>query len=149
MTAGTGAAPSKAVGAAGLVTGTETVGGSDRPGRLRRSRRSRRSNGPATTGHIAGHVVCTTESSARADPIGSLGMSGIGKWGLGLGIGFMVVAVLSRMLDLIPATVITGLLGLMGLGIAGYDAVYEWTARADLRRRGARAAARRNGTEGR
>ncbi|CAL9550810.1 hypothetical protein SUDANB121_04451 [Nocardiopsis dassonvillei] len=76
-------------------------------------------------------------------------MSGIGKWGLGLGAGLLALAVLFRMLDLIPATVITGLLGLMGIGIAGYDAVYEWTARIDLRRRGARAAARRNGTEGR
>ena len=72
-------------------------------------------------------------------------MSGIGKWSLGFGAGFMVVAVLCSVLGLIPVAVITGILGVMALGIAGYDAVYEWLTRAELRRRGTRAAARGNG----
>ncbi|MEV0108221.1 hypothetical protein AB0H42_18045 [Nocardia sp. NPDC050799] len=69
-------------------------------------------------------------------------MSSIGKWSLIVGIGLVVAAVLCRTLGLIPATVITGLIGLIALGIAGYDAVYTWLERAELRRRGA--AARRN-----
>ncbi|WP_306367148.1 hypothetical protein [Nocardiopsis sp. CC223A] len=76
-------------------------------------------------------------------------MSGIGKWGLGLGVGFVIVAVLCSVLNLITVSVITGLLGLMGLSIAGYEAVDRWLERVNLRRRGARAAARRNGAEGR
>ncbi|MFL1376638.1 MULTISPECIES: hypothetical protein [unclassified Nocardiopsis] len=75
-------------------------------------------------------------------------MSGLGKWSLGLGAGLLVVAVLCSVLDLIPVSVITGILGLIGVGMAGYDALYNWLQRIDLRRRGAAAQARRNG-EGR
>lgn len=69
-------------------------------------------------------------------------MSGIGKWSLGLGVPLLVVAVLCSVLDVIPVSVIAGLLGIMGVGIAGYDALYNLLSRAQLRRRGARAAAR-------
>ncbi|WP_058853154.1 hypothetical protein [Nocardia jinanensis] len=72
-------------------------------------------------------------------------MSGLGKWSLGIGIGLVVLVVLCRMLGLIPATVITGLLGVIALGVAGYDAVYNWLDRAELRRRGAAARRDREG----
>ncbi|MGW5381346.1 hypothetical protein [Nocardia sp. NPDC003963] len=72
-------------------------------------------------------------------------MSGIGKWSLGIGAGLVVVAVLCRMLGAIPATVIIGLLSVIALGIAGYDALYEWLGRMQLRRRGARARRDREG----
>lgn len=76
-------------------------------------------------------------------------MSGVGKWGLGLGVGLLVAAVLCSVLGLIPVSVITGVLGLMGLGVAGYDAVHTWLERADLSRRGARAAQARRTREDR
>lgn len=65
-------------------------------------------------------------------------MSGIGRWSLGIGLGLIAVAVVCRLLDQIPATVIIGILGLIGLGMAGYDAIYEALGRANLRRRGNR-----------
>lgn len=72
-------------------------------------------------------------------------MSGLGKWSLGVGLGLLAVAVLCSgpLLGLIPVSVITGVLSLVALGMAGYDALYEWTARLELRRRGAKAKARR------
>ncbi|WP_440073120.1 hypothetical protein [Streptosporangium sp. OZ121] len=76
-------------------------------------------------------------------------MSGLGRWSLGIGVGLLVVAVLCRALNLIPVTVITGLLGLIALGMAGYDALYEWQGRVDLRRRAARAHREREGRQGR
>ncbi len=76
-------------------------------------------------------------------------MSGLGRWSLGIGAGLLVVAVLCRALDLIPVTVITGLLGLIALGMAGYDAIYEWLGRVNLRRREARAHREREGRQGR
>ncbi|GAA3417359.1 hypothetical protein [Streptosporangium vulgare] len=76
-------------------------------------------------------------------------MSGLGRWSLGIGVGLLVVAVLCRALNLIPVTVITGLLGLIALGMAGYDAIYEWQGRVDLRRREARAHREREGRQGR
>lgn len=48
-----------------------------------------------------------------------------------------------------PAWVITGLIGLIALGIAGYDAVYTWLERAELRRRGAVARRNHEGRRGR
>ncbi|MFC4565472.1 hypothetical protein ACFO4E_26745 [Nocardiopsis mangrovi] len=66
----------------------------------------------------------------------------MGKWSLGIGAGLLVVSVLCVVLDLVPVGVIAGILGLVAVGMAGYDAVYEWLHRAELRRRGARAAAR-------
>jgi hypothetical protein len=66
-------------------------------------------------------------------------MSGIGRWNLGVGVGLLVVAVLCSVVDLIQVAVIAGLLGLIAVGIAGYDTVYNWLDRAELRRRGARA----------
>lgn len=76
-------------------------------------------------------------------------MSGLGRWSLGIGVGLLVVAVLCRALNLIPVTVITGLLGLIALGMAGYDAIYEWQGRVNLRRREARAHREREGRQGR
>ncbi|UJW30307.1 hypothetical protein L3Q67_34620 [Saccharothrix sp. AJ9571] len=73
-------------------------------------------------------------------------MSGIGKWNLGIGAVLLGVAVLCSVLDLIPASVITGILGLIGIGVAGYDVLYNWTERLQLRRRGAKA---RRESEGR
>jgi len=62
-------------------------------------------------------------------------MSGIVRWGLGIGVGLVAVAVLCSVLDVIPVAVIAGILGLIALGIAGYDAVYNWLDRAQQRRR--------------
>lgn len=70
-------------------------------------------------------------------------MSGVGRWSLGVGVGLLVVAVLSAVLDLVPVAAIAGIMGLVALGIAGYDAVYEWLDRAGQRRR--EAAVRREG----
>ena len=68
-------------------------------------------------------------------------MSGLGKWSLGIGLGLVAVALLAWALDLVVAVaVIAGILGLIGLGMAGYDAIYEALGRADLRRRAARGA---------
>ncbi|MFB9905540.1 hypothetical protein [Allokutzneria oryzae] len=76
-------------------------------------------------------------------------MSGIGKWNLGIGAVLVVVAVVCAALDLIPVAVIAGILGLLGLGIAAYDAIYEWLKRAELRRRGARARREQERRQGR
>jgi uncharacterized membrane protein len=76
-------------------------------------------------------------------------MSGIGKWNLGIGVGLLVVAVLGRVLNLIPVTVIAGILGLVALGIAGYDAVYNWLDQVSRRRLEARARRAREAREGR
>lgn len=65
-------------------------------------------------------------------------MSGIGRWSLGIGLALLAVAVVCRLLDQIPATVIIGILGLIGVGMAVYDAIYEALSRAELRRRGRR-----------
>lgn len=65
-------------------------------------------------------------------------MSGLGRWSLGIGLGLIAVAVVCRLLDQIPATVIIGILGLIGVSMAGYDAIYEALGRANLRRRGNR-----------
>lgn len=71
-------------------------------------------------------------------------MSGLGRWSLWIGLGLIVVAVLARALDLIPVTVIVGILGLIGIGMAGYDWLYYATQRAD-RRHKARKAEREQG----
>lgn len=65
-------------------------------------------------------------------------MSGLGKWSLGIGIGLIVVAVLCSALKLIPAAVIIGILGLLAVSMAGYDAIYYWLDRVQQRRRAAR-----------
>ncbi|MFD6445775.1 hypothetical protein ACFWEJ_11760 [Promicromonospora sp. NPDC060204] len=57
------------------------------------------------------------------------------RWSLWIGVGLVVVAVIARALDLIPVTVIVGLLGLLALGFAGYGALDEAASRASLRRR--------------
>jgi hypothetical protein len=67
-------------------------------------------------------------------------MSGVGKWSLGIGSGLLAAAVLCSLAGLVPVSVIAGILGLVTLGVAAYDALYEWLGRAQLRRRGARAA---------
>ncbi|MGY6652913.1 hypothetical protein ACXIZN_12145 [Amycolatopsis sp. TRM77291] len=75
------------------------------------------------------------------------GMSGFGKWNLGIGAVLMGAAVLCSVLDLIPAAVITGILGLLGLCVAGYDLIDGWSERADLRRREARVLREREGRQ--
>jgi hypothetical protein len=65
-------------------------------------------------------------------------MSGIGRWSLGIGAGLLVVAVLCAVLKQVPVAVITGILGLVAVGIAGYDAVYNWLDRANQHRQAAR-----------
>ena len=65
-------------------------------------------------------------------------MSGIGRWSLGIGVGLVVVAVLCAVLKQIPVAVITGILGLAGVGIAGYDVIYNWLDRVGQRRQAAR-----------
>ncbi|WP_410657171.1 hypothetical protein [Amycolatopsis sp. lyj-112] len=75
-------------------------------------------------------------------------MSGFGKWNLGIGVILCGVAVLCSMQDLIPASVITGIVGLIGISIAGYDAVDGWLERADLRRREARVRREHEGRQG-
>ncbi|MFJ8912714.1 hypothetical protein [Amycolatopsis sp. NPDC102389] len=72
-------------------------------------------------------------------------MSGFGKWNLGIGVVLMAAAVLCSVLDMIPAAVITGILGLLGLSIAGYDLIDGWSERAELRRREARVRREREG----
>lgn len=62
-------------------------------------------------------------------------MSGLGKWSLWIGLGLLAVAVLSSVLNLIPVAVIVGLLGLISVGMAGYDVLYNAGRRAELRRR--------------
>lgn len=77
------------------------------------------------------------------------GLSGFGKWNLWIGAVLLGVAVLCSVQDQIPASVITGILGLVGISIAGYDAVDGWLERADLRRREARVRREREGQQGR
>ncbi|WP_406313270.1 hypothetical protein OHA77_33185 [Streptosporangium sp. NBC_01639] len=76
-------------------------------------------------------------------------MSGLGRWSLGAGVGLLAAAVLCSVLNLVPITVITGLLGLIALSMAGYDAIYNWLDRADLRRRGSRARREHEGRQDR
>lgn len=65
-------------------------------------------------------------------------MSGLGRWSLGIGAGLLVVAVVCVVLKQVPVAVITGIVGLVAVGIAGYDAVYNWLDRAGQRRQAAR-----------
>ncbi|SQE00430.1 MULTISPECIES: hypothetical protein [unclassified Parafrankia] len=74
-------------------------------------------------------------------------MSGVGRWSLGIGVGLLAVAVLCAVLNLVPVAAIAGILGLVALGIAGYDAVYYWLDRADRRRREASARREREARE--
>lgn len=70
-------------------------------------------------------------------------MSRFHRWSLWIGLGLIVVAVICRALDLIPAAVIAGILGLLGVGFVVYsvvdDAIDGVLERAELRRRAARA----------
>lgn len=65
------------------------------------------------------------------------------KWSFWIGVGLIVVALLARALDLIPVTVIVGLLGLLAVGFAGYGALDEAASRFELRRRAAKVARER------
>ena len=66
-------------------------------------------------------------------------MSGVGRWGLWIGLGLLVASVICIALSLVPVAVIAGILGLVALGVAGYDAVYNALDRAEVRRRAAKA----------
>jgi hypothetical protein len=70
-------------------------------------------------------------------------MSSYGRWSLWIGLGLVVVTVVARALDLIPVTVIAGLLALMGVGTAVYDWLYNAAERSELRRRAAKVARER------
>ena len=70
-------------------------------------------------------------------------MSDLGKWSLGIGASLFAVVVFARSFDLVPVAVIAGLLGVIALGMAGYDAIYEALGRAQLRRRAAKVARER------
>jgi hypothetical protein len=65
-------------------------------------------------------------------------MSWLGRWSLGIGLGLLAVAVVLLVLDVIAPGVIIAILGLIGVGMAGYDALYEALSRAQLRRRAAK-----------
>jgi uncharacterized membrane protein len=65
-------------------------------------------------------------------------MSDLGRWSLGIGVALFAVVVLGRSFDLVPVAVIAGLVGVVALGMAGYDAVHEALGRAELRRRALR-----------
>lgn len=65
-------------------------------------------------------------------------MSSFGKWCLWIGLGLIAVALLASAIDLIPVTVIAAILGLIGVGTAAYDAIYEALGRSELRRRAAK-----------
>jgi hypothetical protein len=64
-------------------------------------------------------------------------MSWLGRWSLGIGLGLLAVAVILIVLKVIPAGVIIFILGLIGVSMAAYDAIYEALGRAQLRRRAA------------
>lgn len=66
-------------------------------------------------------------------------MSGVGRWSLWIGLGLLVASVILIVVSLVPVGVIAGILGLVALGMAGYDVVYNALDRAELRRRNARA----------
>jgi len=63
-----------------------------------------------------------------------------GKWNPGIG-----TILPGAVLDLYPVAVIIDILGLLGLGIAGYDLIYNWSERAELRRREVRVLRGREG----
>jgi hypothetical protein len=65
-------------------------------------------------------------------------MSSLGRWSLWIGLGLVVVAVVSGALSLVPVAVIAGILALVALGMAGYDAIFNALGRAELRRRAER-----------
>ncbi len=64
-------------------------------------------------------------------------MSRFGRWNLWIGLGLVVMSAAFLALDLVSAGVIVGIFGLLGVGIAAYDAIYYALERAELRRRGA------------
>lgn len=65
-------------------------------------------------------------------------MSALGRWSLWIGLGFIAMSVICIVLSFVPIAVVVGILGVVGLGIAGYDAIYNALDRAELRRRAAR-----------
>lgn len=62
---------------------------------------------------------------------------GFVRWTLGIGLGLIVVAVACSVLDLIPAAVITGVVGLVAVSMAAYGAVDTWAEHARQRRQAA------------
>ncbi|WP_152363340.1 hypothetical protein [Microlunatus speluncae] len=64
-------------------------------------------------------------------------MSTLGWRSLWIGLGLVIVATFCLVLSLVTPGVIIGIVGLIGLGMAGYDAIYEALGRAQLRRRAA------------
>lgn len=70
-------------------------------------------------------------------------LSSLGRWSLWIGFWLFAVVVFARALDLVAVGVIAGILGVIALGMAGYDAIYEALGRAELRRRAAKVARER------
>lgn len=66
-------------------------------------------------------------------------MSWLGRWSLGIGLGLLAVAAILLFLDVISPGVIIGILGLIGVGMAGYDVLYEALGRFQRRRAAAKA----------
>ncbi|WP_277208429.1 hypothetical protein [Isoptericola croceus] len=66
-------------------------------------------------------------------------MSALGRWSLGTGLVLIGVAVVCAVVDLVPVAMIAGVLAIVAMVIAGYDAVYRALERRELRRRGDRA----------
>lgn len=56
-------------------------------------------------------------------------MSGVGRWSLGIGLIALVACVGLSLAGLIPVAVGAAIVAFLGIGIAIYDALYEWTAR--------------------
>lgn len=65
-------------------------------------------------------------------------MSDLGKWSLGIGVSLFAVVVFAKSFDLVPVAAVAGLLGVIALSMAGYDALHEALGRAELRRRALR-----------
>lgn len=65
-------------------------------------------------------------------------MSSLGRWSLWIGLGLIAVSVICIALSLVPVAAGAGILGLVGVGIAGHDTIYNALDGAELRRRAAK-----------
>jgi hypothetical protein len=65
-------------------------------------------------------------------------LSSLGRWSLWTGFWLFAAVVFARALDLVAVGVMAGILGVVALGMAGYDAIHNALGRAELRRRAAR-----------
>lgn len=56
-------------------------------------------------------------------------MSGVGRWSLGIGLVALVVCIVLAIASVVPVAAGAAVVAFLGIGIAIYDALYEWTAR--------------------